>query len=76
MGSSGIQVTERVAHRECGAMIEHTFPVFSDGPKFYLEWPCTFKGEVEEWADPETVTAGWTCPTCGTEHDTSREVFL
>ena len=56
-------------------MVAHTFPLWGLGPKFDVEWACTFAGEVEEGADPEDRTASWTCPTCDTEHDISTEVF-
>lgn len=33
--------------------------------------PCDWAGEVDEWFDPESRTAHWECPACGTQHDTS-----
>ena len=75
MRSSGIHVTSRLVHHECEATVTMTFPLFGDGPKFDQSWACTFAGEVEEWADPEDVTAMWACPRCGTEHDITSEIF-
>ncbi len=76
MRSSGILATSRIEHKECDGIVTQTFPLFSTGPKFEQSWQCTFAGEVDVFIDPESFTASWECPCCGTEHDVSREVFL
>lgn len=76
MRTSGTLVTERTEHRECDGTVTQTFPLFGDGPKFDLSWPCTFAGDVDVSIDPETCSASWECPRCSTEHDVSTEVFL
>lgn len=73
--SSGIRVTSRIEHRECGGTVTMQFPIFGDGPKFTQSWDCTFAGEVDVGIDPEDYTASWECPRCGAVHDVSREVF-
>ena len=69
MRSSGVNVTERVEHRKCGAMVRIQFPTFVGGR------PCTFKGDVDVFADPECADAWWECPHCNTMHDVSQEIF-